>query len=137
LIGVPAEIYSGRTPTIDSWLGGKTGYSGLRHNIAFTLTNIRYEFHLGSNEKFLNERRFDELYANKDEIEQAFGSKLVWDRNEDWILSRIYTVLKIDGKNKDNWQEMVKWASDKLQRGASVFGPRLGDLNAIQPDEAP
>ncbi|MAG60230.1 hypothetical protein CL619_00435 [archaeon] len=73
---------------------------------------------------------FDHLFSQKDEIELDFGDKLVWERMEDNVTSRIKHQLDgVDVSNKQDWQKMNEFLIDSAIRMDKAFRKRISQIN--------
>ena len=75
-----------------------------------------------------NKKLFDDLSAQKDEIESdlALKGKLDWDRLGEGVKkSRVRLMIDGDLHNKDSWDELNKWCIDISAKFAKVFGNYL------------
>ncbi len=74
-------LYNNVNPSKDHWLSAGAGVSWCSFALIFILKEIRIELSL-ENDREKNKFLFDELEKKKEEIENVFGEKLVWDRLE-------------------------------------------------------
>lgn len=76
-----------------------------------------------------NKNWFKELESQKDEIEKELGEQLTWQFLPERAASRIalYRPNSIID-NEENWQEMITWLVEKLEKLRTVFSPRLKNL---------
>lgn len=72
---------------------------------------------------------FDQLFAQRDAIEQAFGEKLDWHRNDDQKRCLINLSEPCEGFNPENWPGMISWMSDHVRRLEAAFAEPLAQLN--------
>ncbi len=69
-----------------------------------------------------NKKAFDALYALKNEIEKEFGGKLIWERMEDNVTSRVkYQLDGVDVSNEDDWPKMNEFLIDTAERMHRAF----------------
>lgn len=90
-------------------------------NIALTVNTRDQE--LGC-ELYIHDSKewFDELYEQKDEIEEQVGSTLEWQRLDDKKASRIKLAKSFDFYDEDQWQSHFVWLKDKADKFKRVFG---------------
>ena len=72
---------------------------------------------------------FDQLFAQKDKLEAAFGAEFDWRRMDDKKASRIVYSQPFDGFNRESWPEMIAWLSTHIQKLEAAFGEPLARLN--------
>lgn len=87
---------------------------------------VRVEIYIDTGDKLRNEGIFDELYAQKEEIEAAYGSALEWEKLETKRASRI--AIYIDGDidvDSEKLAEIKKWVVVNLLRMKQVLPPFL------------
>lgn len=76
---------------------------------------------------------FDHLFSKKDEIETEMGSSLDWRRNDDKQNWRIIKFFEEGGRDRqDTWPSLQQRMLDAMTKFASVFGPRLEDINKLK-----
>ena len=56
------------------------------------------------------------------------GFKLEWNKLEDKQSSKIGTTLNMDLKDKNNWDESIKWHFKMAEKIYSVFSHRLKEI---------
>lgn len=71
---------------------------------------------------------FDKLFQEKELIELEMGFKLEWNKLEDKKSSKIGNILNMDLKDKNNWDEAIKWHFKMAERIYSVFSHRLKEI---------
>ncbi|MCQ2737476.1 MAG: DUF4268 domain-containing protein [archaeon] len=71
---------------------------------------------------------FDKLFQEKELIESEMGFELEWDKAEDKQTSKISTTLYIDLKDKDKWDEAIKWHFEMAEKIYSVFSHRIKEI---------
>lgn len=116
-----------RSPSKDNWISAG---AGVRSGISFTYVvwmsdESSVELYIDTGDKDENKSIFDALYRHKNEIEQAFGSSLSWERLDEKRGSRVRFVVKEGGLNDENkWQVMqdsMIGAMDKLAKALKPF----------------
>lgn len=104
-------------PGNDHWLSGGSGVSGIPFSFVVTKTYCSVEISINHGDKEDNEKIFDYLYAKKDEIENTFGGKLLWERLEEKKSCRI--SCRLEGVNiveLDDWKKMKDFQCDAMPR---------------------
>lgn len=73
-----------------------------------------------------NKELYDELYLNKEEIENDFGSELIWDRLDHKKASVVCTYIKgLDFKKQGNYPELMQIIIDTVLKLRTAIKPFL------------
>ncbi len=113
-----------------SWFSIGAGRSGFSYAVAFKLRGrFGVELNIDTGDKDKNEQFFDQLYRQKDGIEQEMGIVLSWERMDNARLCRIATYREgsIEAEGQE-LEELQDWAVDKLIRFRDIFGNRIKAL---------
>lgn len=122
------KLHTHITPGEYSWLGTSSGVRGLNLNYTVTQDTCVAELYIdrGKDSEAENNNIFDQLAAHKDEIENAFGGPLCWERLEGKRACRI-SYLQTGGgyrSPEEAWeplQDGIIHAMDRLARALSPF----------------
>jgi len=81
------------------WLGAGSGIRGLSFNYVIRQNEGTVEFYIdrGADEAGANKKIFDLLYSRKNEVEQAFGADLSWQRLDEKRSCRVAYTTAIGG----------------------------------------
>lgn len=121
-----SDIMSNVGPGYDDWIPIALGMAGVSENLVVTQKYARTEIYINRGSSDLNKEVFDYLYNNKEQIEQKFGEKLVWERKDDKVTSRI--KIQIDGvsvSNKDDWSKMINFLIDTAIRMKNAISDEI------------
>lgn len=110
------RLFDNISPGRDHWLSAGSGLSGMSFNLIFGKSEIRVEFYMSRAQAEINQRVFEQLLAQKDQIEAAFGDALEWQPLPGRKACRIAYSKPVDGYNKDNWPEMSQWLVGYMTR---------------------
>lgn len=116
-------------PSKGNWQSGSTGI--VRFNICcVTNTNqSRVELYLGNSDVNKNKQAFDLLAANKDKIEKDLNTKLIWERNDDLLSSKIYVTLENVSINNDaDWELIAQFHAEWSKKFYDVLVPYLDGI---------
>ena len=114
----------------DSWIGAGIGKSGINLNLVASKKYGRAEIYINRGAKEENKKVFDYLFNLKDKIENDFGDKLVWEKMEDNVTSRIkYQLDGVDVFNEKDWPKMNAFILDAAERMHKAF---KGPVNKIK-----
>lgn len=113
-----------------SWYTFSTGVSRVYYGVSFGMGDkVRTELYLDLPSAEANKQLFNALAQSREQIEQALGEPLEWERLDDRRASRIATYRP--GSIEDPapvLEEIKAWSIDRLLRFKQVFGPRLAQL---------
>ena len=116
-------------PSKENWLGVGTGVSGCSYTLVLLKTEVRVELTIQRGSTVANKWIFDQLFLQREAIEQAFGETLNWHRNDDQKRCLINLSEPFDGFNPDNWPTMAQWMSERFGRLEAAFSGPLAKLN--------
>ncbi|HSH59798.1 MAG TPA: DUF4268 domain-containing protein [Acidimicrobiales bacterium] len=113
-------------PSVQNWAPFKAGPFGT-YSVVFAQSGLRVEVYLDSGNKELNKTLFDELEADRVEVERSFGGPLDWERLDDKRASRIAVhrqkPVRLD--DETDVASAVAWAADQAIRFVSGLDQRL------------
>lgn len=123
-------------PFPSSWTNHPLGKSGI-HLASIISTRdwetrssepeIRAEVYMkGANAK----QHFAILFNQKDLIEAQLGFGLTWRNPDDKAMCRMYTRLKCDFTDSEQWPECFEWLRQRQETLHRVFSPLVRNLNA-------
>ena len=100
----------------DSWLSAKSWIPEIRYVFSVSWNHVRVELSsTKSKDKKYNKRVFDHFYVNKEEIEKKFWDKLIWERMDDKIMSRIsYKLNWVNVYDKNDWDKIMDFLSKNM-----------------------
>jgi hypothetical protein len=122
------HLYDNISPTQDHWLSAGSGVSGCPYHLIFGKTEARVELQLSRPSTEENKWLFDQLFAQKAEIEATFGAPMIWRRLDDKKSSRIEYGNEFDCYQRENWPEIIRWMIEHVQRLEGAFGGPLNKL---------
>lgn len=123
------SLYANISPAKDHWLNAGSGMRACPYQMIFSGSEARVEISLQRSEAAENKWIFDQLHAQKAQIEAAFGDVLDWRRMDDKKASRIVYAQPFDGFSRDNWPEMIAWLSVHIRKLENAFSDPLARLN--------
>lgn len=122
-------LYQNISPTKDHWLSAGSGMRSCPYQMIFSRDEARVEVSLQRSDAAENKWVFDQLFAEKDKIEAAFGAGLDWRRMDDKKASRIVYAEPFDGFDRSVWPQMIAWLSDHIRQLETAFSEPLARLN--------
>lgn len=118
-----------RSVGYENWLALATGKSGFVYTFSFSQKGFRVELYIDTGDKDNNKRIFDTLKENKNDIEDAFGQELSWERLDIRRASRIALYRKENiSDSPESLNELKSWAVTTIAKFRSVFSRRLANL---------
>ena len=104
-------------PVNDNWINGCFGIGGFYLTCVANLNSAKVELNLFKSDITENKKTFDLLYCHRQEIENALGVKLYWNRNDEGKSSKlVYTLDDIGIQDKNNWETISKFHAKWTQR---------------------
>lgn len=124
------NLFTNNSPSKESWIGKGIGMSGVSLNLVVSNNYCRSEiiFNRGSKEE--NKELFDFVFKLKDQIEQEYGWKLIWERMDENVTCRIKDQL--DGVSyfeESDWPTINKYLVEISVRMENAFKEPIRKLN--------
>ncbi len=121
------------TPSEHGWIAASSGVRGLRFNYVVMEDECRVELYIdrGKDSDEENKQIFDQLYANREAIEQAFGAPLSWERLEGRRACRIQYTRQEGGYRSPEaeWPQIQDKTIRDMDRFMKAVQPYLKQLN--------
>ncbi|MBD3305296.1 DUF4268 domain-containing protein [candidate division KSB3 bacterium] len=125
-----STLYQNISPSIYNWLGAGSGVRGISLNFGISKTYGRVEVYIDRGDKAENEDIFDQLFAEKEKLEQNFGGALIWERLETKRACRIKSEIDKNVFIKENWEEVIEFMTDSMVQLEKTFKPILAEINS-------
>ena len=123
----------------DNWTTFGAGRAGFTIEVAFAAGGrFRVAISMNTGDRDRNLAAFEQLLAERKDIEGELGQELEWERLDDWVQCRIGAYRDGGVESPDVvLDEHKKWAVDLVPKFRDAFGPRIQklDLDAMT-DEA-
>ena len=122
------ETYPGwsnaRKPQPANWWNAPSGLSGARYELAFSWPagsdgyRLRVGLYIDRAGEGAPDRVFDHLSSHRAEVEEAFGSELIWERLEGNRYRRVgcLSEFEVDPADRDRWPDYFEWIIDSAGR---------------------
>lgn len=123
------ELFRNISPSHDHWLNAGSGLRGCPYTLIFSKNEARVELSLNRSDKSENKWLFDQLWAQKDTLTEAFGAQLDWRKMEGNKQSKIVYAQDFDGYDRDTWPQMIAWLSNHVRKLEAAFADTLARLN--------
>ena len=126
-----SDIMTNVGPGYDDWIPVALGMSGVNINLVVTQKYARTEVYINRGNWELNKEAFDFLFKYKEEIEQKFGGKLIWERKDDKIVSRIKTQVDgVNASNKEDWGKINKFLIETAVKMKDAMSEEVQKMKA-------
>ena len=118
------------------WMTFPSSRSGLRYSAAFCRSDgrfrLRAEAYIDTGDAETTKAAFDDLHHRKQQIEEAVGENLEWNRLDDRRASRVslYFPEEIRVTDEERWPEARDWLVEAIGRMRDAFNPALQELQA-------
>lgn len=112
------------------WIGASSGIRGLGLNYALVKDYGTTELYIDRGEATENKRIFDELHAQKEQIETRFGGPLSWEPLDTKRACRIKSVVERGGYRspESQWPEIQTEMVETMSKLESALKPALETL---------
>lgn len=115
-------VFQNRSTTKDSWISAGSGVKDIVYTYAAIKTYARAEIYIRKESREETLKIFDQLFANKTELEKTFGGKLIWERETaKGSGCRIKTEQNGNIYDKDRWPDMIDFMVDAMARLEAAF----------------
>jgi hypothetical protein len=118
-------LYDNISPGKRHWISASSGAKGIGLNFVATRSYARAEVYIDRSNTSENQLIFEELIAQRIEIEQAFGGPLIWEPLPDRNACRIKSEAEGNILDKQKWPAMISFMTDAMTRLEAVFKSRL------------
>jgi len=124
------KLFQNINPSKDNWISAGVGVSGLGLNFVVSKQACRIELYISRGNQEENKFIFDQLYAQKDQIESVFGGKLTWERLDFKKSCRIrHELAEVNVYEKDDWEPMIEFLTDGIIRMENALIKPLRIIN--------
>lgn len=123
------ELFSNVNPTKSHWISAGAGKTGVNYTMVVTGTHCQIEVGLVAAKKETNKKHFKKLKSSHEEIEIAFGNKLIWQELSDKKMSRIKFMLNdVNLFDKSHWPKMNEFFIGHLPRFENSLKNKISQL---------
>lgn len=125
-------------PNTSNTMNGYFGIGGFHVSCVANRDGARIDFYLGKSSANENKAAFDYLKAHRDEIEDAVGDALSWNRADENKASWIsYSLGDVSISNEADWTRMAKFQADWSRKYLDVILPILEErYGGHDPDDS-
>lgn len=125
------KLHSHISPSQYHWIGTKAGISGLGFHYVIAKHEARAELYIYRKNGPENENKqiFDQLFMNKNNIEDLFEGALSWERLDEKRVCRISKRLELGGfRDEAKWPEIQDEMIDTMIRLEKALKPHIAKL---------
>lgn len=120
------ECYANVAPTTSNESYGHFGIGGFKMICVANYDGARVDFMLGKSEPDKNKKAYDILNSHRTEIEETVGTKLHWDKADEYNSSWIsYRLDGVSITNADDWDRMANFLGEWSAKLRRVLLPYL------------
>lgn len=140
--GQATPRFAGLSPSSVHWISASSGFSGVRWSYMAWTETSGFDLYIdrGGDAEW-NKSVFDYLHQRKTEIEDSYGSPLMWYRLDDKKASRITEENLTGGVRSERlvWEAIRKNMTESMKRAENAFAPHLenavkwADQNSANP----
>lgn len=126
-----AKLHAHITPNKYSWMGTSIGFRGLNLNYVVTKDEVGAELYIdrGKDAEVENKSIFDQLHANKAEIEKSFGGQIKWERLPDKRACRLRVNIAGGYLSPDeDWDRILDQICEVMNRLEAALKPHIKKL---------
>jgi hypothetical protein len=126
------KLHAHITPGEHSWIGTSSGVRGLNLNYVVTMDESAAELYIDRGKDAEEETKniFDQLYAQKAEVEKSFGGPLSWERLEGKRACRIRFTQPGGGYRspEEDWPKIQDGIIGAMERLEKALRPHIKQL---------
>mgnify|MGYP000058931851 CR=1 FL=1 len=125
------RLHAGVGPSHQNWVSTGAGKSGLGYGYVVTEHEARVELYIdrGKDKEEENKAIFDALAEKRDQINEAFGEPLEWQRLEGKRACRIKKTITLGGyRDEEKWPQLHEAMVDAMIRLEKALKPHIGRL---------
>lgn len=123
-------LHSKMSPSERPYIGANSSINGLGFWYNILQHNGRVELYINRSNASVNKRMFDELLAHKEEIENAFGEPLFWQRLDGKQPCRVSYEITVGGYKDDesSWPPIQNAMIEAMVRLENALSPFIANL---------
>lgn len=122
-----SRTHANLSPNMRGYIGAGAGVRGLSFNFTVNQHEAGAELYIDMGDFDRNKATFDQLHAQRGEIEAAFGGPLSWERLDSKRACRIAAVLDGVGYRSppEDWRDAQEDQVDAMVRLEATLRPRI------------
>lgn len=111
-----SDLFRNISPKKGVWVVAGSGVRGVKFYFGARKSYARAELYIDSAGQKANKLLFDQLYSQKDAIEETFGGELTWERLDKRRACRIKAEIPGNILAPDEWPAMIEFMVDAMCR---------------------
>lgn len=138
LINQKTDLFSGINPTRDHALSAGSGVRSSPYSFVISYRSASVLLNLSRSERWQNVWIYEKLFAQRAQIEQAFGAPLSWDIKEGRISVKIeYRKEDVNYFEQSQWPAIMEFLADAMTRLEAAFKKPLLAANTALATASP
>ena len=123
------SLHANRSPSKQNWISAGVGRSGLSISYVIRMNDSQVELYIDGGDAEENKSIFDKFLGRKEQVEDAFGEPLDWQRLNERRASRIRFVITGGGlRDEERWPEIQDAMIDAMVRLQKALKPEIARL---------
>lgn len=127
------NLYQNISPSTQGWIAAGSGVRGVSFNFVAGRAYGRVEVYIDRGDGEENTFIFDQLHAQKQAIETAFGGELTWESLEGKRACRIKSEMPGSIFDREQWPTLIEFMVGAMLRLEKAFKEPLAALNRKLP----
>jgi Domain of unknown function (DUF4268) len=123
------SLYQNISPSSQGWISPGSGVRGVGFNLVASRTYGRAQVYIDRGDGEENTFIYNQLHAQKEAIQAAFGGDLIWEPLEGKRACRIKSEVAGNIFDRDQWPAMIDFMTDAMVRMENAFREPLGPIN--------
>jgi len=122
-------LYQNISPSSQGWISAASGVRGVAFSLVANRSYARVEIYIDRGDGDEHMFIYNQLHAQKDAIEAAFGGDLIWDPLERKRACRIKSEKAGNVLDRDQWPAMIDFMTGAMVRMENAFRQPLAEIN--------
>ena len=123
-------LFQNISPGVHGWIGAGSGVRGVGFNFAAGRAYGRAELYIDRGNGEDNIFIYDQLHAQKEAIEAAFGGELTWEPLEAKRACRIKCEMAGNIFDRDQWPALTDFMTEAMVHMENAFKQPLSNINS-------
>lgn len=122
-------LFQNISPGVQGWIGAGSGVRGVGFNFAAGRAYGRAEVYIDRGDGKENSFIYDQLHAQKEAIQAAFGGELTWEPLKGKQACRVKSEMAGNIYDRDQWPELIDFMTGAMVKMESAFKEPLAGIN--------
>ena len=124
-------LFQSVSPMSRSYISAGSGVSRVVYKFSISKNCLSAEVYIDRSEKSENKKIFNKFEEKKGEIEEKFGSSLLWDKLDTKKASRIKFEMNFDISDRKEWKNFVESITNSMCKIESAFYDPINELGNV------